>query len=304
MTTKYSLKTKEKLLDANNAGGKCGYKSREPCDDQGHGTHVASTAVGCNGYGVAPGARWIACRNMDRGVGSAETYLNCLNFFLAPHDLDRKNPDPSRRPHAVGNSYGCTDKEGCPKTAMTNAVEALRASGIFMSVSAGNEGPNCGTVRDPPALEPSVVSVGATDSNDQLAVFSSRGPCSVIPGMPAYRKPDLSAPGVQITAAYPGGKFKSLSGTSMASPHVGGSALLIASACPRIARNINLIQEILEKTAIPLKPEPPVYSGIGRNADGLCGTDGPDSIPNNFFGWGRIDVLSAVVYCSNMPAHL
>lgn len=66
----------------------CPVAGRVPCDDQGHGTHCASTAIGGSGYGVAPGARWIGCRNMDGGLGSTVTYLNCLNFFLAPHDLD------------------------------------------------------------------------------------------------------------------------------------------------------------------------------------------------------------------------
>ncbi len=67
---------------------KCPVAGRIPCDDQGHGTHCVSTAVGGSGYGVAPGAKWVGCRNMDAGLGSTVTYLNCLNFFLAPHDLE------------------------------------------------------------------------------------------------------------------------------------------------------------------------------------------------------------------------
>ena len=66
----------------------CPVASRQPCDDQGHGTHCLSTAAGLGGYGVAPGVKWIGCRNMDAGLGSTVTYLSCLNFFLAPHDLD------------------------------------------------------------------------------------------------------------------------------------------------------------------------------------------------------------------------
>lgn len=66
----------------------CPVAGRKPCDDQGHGTHCASIAIGAAGFGVAPGARWIGCRNMDAGLGSTITYLSCLNFFLAPHDLD------------------------------------------------------------------------------------------------------------------------------------------------------------------------------------------------------------------------
>jgi hypothetical protein len=269
---------------------KCGFASQVPCDDQGHGTHVTSTAVGAAGYGVAPGAKWMACRNMDRGVGSPETYLNCLNFFLAPHGLDGKGADPRHRPHVVGNSYGCPDSEGCSKHAMTAAVEALRAAGIFMSVSAGNEGPDCSTIADPPALEKSVVSVGATDNHDQLASFSSRGPCIV--GKETYRKPDVSAPGVRVLAAYPNNSYRALSGTSMASPHVGGAAALISALCPCIARDVDKIQSLLESTAVKLRPP--------RSDGPLCGGDKPDSVPNNYFGYGRINVLQAVRTCQNM----
>ena len=77
----------------------CPINSTEPCDDSGHGTHTTSTSVGINGYGVAPDAKWIACRNMDRGYGSTKFYLNCLQFFLAPFDSNGNNPKPSLRPH-------------------------------------------------------------------------------------------------------------------------------------------------------------------------------------------------------------
>lgn len=66
----------------------CPVAGRVPCDDEGHGTHCTSTAGGSEGFGVAPGAKWIGCRNMQAGVGSTVTYLSCLNFFLAPHDLN------------------------------------------------------------------------------------------------------------------------------------------------------------------------------------------------------------------------
>lgn len=206
---------------------KCGIACTEPCDDQGHGTHVMSTAVGSDGYGVAPDARWIACKNMDNGVGSPETYLNCLNFFLAPHDLQGQNPDPSKRPHVVGNSYGCPDSEGCSPHAMTAAMEALRAAGVFMSVSAGNNGPDCGTITDPPAIEPLGFSVGAVDRNDKVAPFSSRGPVSL--DGKTYIKPDICAPGVDILGAMAPSGFKKMSGTSMASPHVSGLAILMST---------------------------------------------------------------------------
>lgn len=86
-----------KQLENNKKSFGCPPNGKEPCDDCGHGTHTTSTAVGkqsqifssgTGGYGVAPGAYWMACRNMDNGVGSTSTYLNCLEFFLAPTDLE------------------------------------------------------------------------------------------------------------------------------------------------------------------------------------------------------------------------
>lgn len=265
----------------------CPVAGREPCDDQGHGTHVASIAVGADGFGVAPKARWIACRNMDAGVGAPQAYLACLNFFLAPHDLDGQNARPDLRPHAVGNSYGCPDSEGCSPRALKAAVEALRAAGVFMSVSAGNEGPGCGTVAAPPAVEPAIIAVAATNSRDELARFSSRGPVS-IDGQ-AWAKPDVSAPGVAVRAAFPPNDYRSLSGTSMAAPHVGGAAAVLMSACPCLERNVDDLQTLLQATAVHLKPP--------ANASPLCGNDTPDSIPNNYFGYGRINVLDAVRAC-------
>lgn len=275
------------------AGGRtqsrCGVASNEPCDDQGHGTHVTGTAVGGDGFGVAPGARWIGCRNMDNGLGAPVTYLICLNFFLAPHDLQGRNPRPELRPHVIGNSYGCPDSEGCSKRAMKAAVEALRAAGIFMSVSAGNEGPSCGTVDAPPALEPLVFSVGATDESDKLAPFSSRGPVT-IDGQ-QWRKPDISAPGVGILAAYPGDGMRRLSGTSMASPHVSGAVILLTANCPCLERDNERLQAILQSTAVHLMPPA---------GERLCGQDNAKSVPNNFFGYGRIDVENAVNVCREL----
>lgn len=130
------------------------------------------------------------------------------------------------RPHIIGNSWGCPDYEGCSKHAMTAAVEILRAAGVFMSVSAGNEGPECETIQTPPSFEPTVITVGAVDMSDDLAPFSSRGPVK-IDGV-TYRKPDIVAPGVGIMAAHLNGSYRRLSGTSMASPHIGGSVALMS----------------------------------------------------------------------------
>src|SRR5205814_2288001 len=76
-------------------GGSCGPNTLAPCDDSGHGTHTAGTTVGDDGFGnqvgVAPGARWIACRNMDQGNGTPATYTECFQFMMAPTDLNGNN---------------------------------------------------------------------------------------------------------------------------------------------------------------------------------------------------------------------
>ena len=133
-----------------------------------------------NQVGMAPGAKWIACRNMYGGVGRPSTYIECLQFFIAPTDLKGENPDPARAPQVISNSYGCPPSEGCAVHALQDAVEAVRSAGIFMAASAGNNGPACSSVQDPPGLEASVFSVGAVDANNLIAGFSSRGPVTVV----------------------------------------------------------------------------------------------------------------------------
>jgi hypothetical protein len=90
-------------------GGICGANSQVPCDDDSHGTHTTGTAVGDDGagnqIGVAPGAKWIGCRNMDVGVGTPATYTECFQFFIAPTDLNGQNPNPALRPHVMNNSW-------------------------------------------------------------------------------------------------------------------------------------------------------------------------------------------------------
>lgn len=110
---------------------------------------------------------------------------------------------------------------------MTAAVNILRAAGVFMSASAGNNGPECETITYPPSYEVNIISVGAVDMEDRLAPFSSRGPVR-IDGL-VYRKPDIVAPGVGILGAHLKGGYRKMSGTSMSSPHVAGSVALMST---------------------------------------------------------------------------
>jgi serine protease AprX len=265
--------------------------SSAPCDDYGHGTHTMGIGIGDDGLGnqigVAPGAKWMACRNMEDGVGRPSMYLECFQFFLAPTNLNGGNPDPSKSPDVVGNSYGCPigpppSGEDCQQDSLELAMNNLRAAGIFMAVSAGNTGPSCSTIVDPPAIYDSAITVGATDYFDEIANFSSRGPSTV--NSIQLRKPDLSAPGVSIRSSwqpdfYPFSNYAYESGTSMAAPHVAGAVALLWSALPPLRGNVDLTEAILEQSAMP------------RTTSQVC-LDG-DLVPNSVYGYGRIDVFAA-----------
>src|SRR5205823_12104896 len=114
-------------------------------DPYGHGTHTAGTMVGDDGgtnqIGVAPGAQWMACRSMDAaGFGSPDTYITCFEFMIAPWDLNGQNPDPSKAPVAVSNSWYCSiSLEGCTQSVLFSTVQAVRAAGIVPVVAARSE---------------------------------------------------------------------------------------------------------------------------------------------------------------------
>lgn len=267
-----------------NKANPCGYNSIVPCDDYGHGTHTVGTMVGgadADGkqIGMAPQARWIACRNMENGVGAPSTYLECLQFFLAPTDLTGGTPDASKSPDIIDNSYACPPSEGCSLDTFDTALEHVRAAGIFMAVSAGNEGSGCGTVDNPPGIEPLSFSVGAVDLSDTIAPFSSRGPAADS----GQVKPNLVAPGMGIHSAWRDGGYLTISGTSMAAPHVAGAVALLWQAFPELWRDIDATTQLLEISAIRL-PAP---------ASPVCGQDTPLSFPNNVYGFGRLDVARA-----------
>jgi len=265
-------------------GGSCGANSPVPCDDWGHGTHTLGTVVGDDGgsnqIGMAPGAKWIGCRNMNVGNGSPATYLECFEFFLAPYPLDGTpdQGDPALAPHVINNSWLCPPDEGCDADTLEAAVDTLREAGIVVVVSAGNSGSSCGSISNPPAIYQQSFTVGAFDhTNDQIADFSSRGPVTY--GGQTYTKPDIAAPGVDIRSSVPGGGYQDgWSGTSMAAPHVTGAVALLLSAAPSYAGRVDLIEQALTSTAEP-------------KSSSQCGDPNP---PNNVWGWGILDVLAAV----------
>lgn len=273
-------------LNGNGTNPACGFSSPQPCADGGHGTHTTGTGVGSDGgenqIGMAPGARWIACRNMEENVGRPSTYIECMQFFLAPTDLNGENANPDLRPDVVGNSYGCPSSELCSPHSLQAAMENLRAAGVFMAVSAGNNGPGCSTVSSPPGLEDSAITVGATNfQSSSIASLSSRGPVTI--DSSNRRKPDLVAPGVNVRSSWPDNMnlYTLSSGTSMAAPHVAGAVALLWSAFPDLRGNVDYTEYVLEDTALHL-----------TTSQG-CGGDGVTDIPNNVYGYGQIDVLAA-----------
>ena len=270
-------------------GGFCGPDSPEPCDDSDHGTHTIGTTSGDDGgtnqIGVAPGARWIGCRNMDQGTGTPATYTECFQFMMAPTDLNGSNANPALRPHVVNDSWVCPSSEGCTTRAeLETIVNNTQAAGIFVVASAGNAGPGCSTVADPPAIYSASFSVGAIDITNALASFSSRGPSTFY--TPDLLKPEISAPGVLVRSALRGTDtaYGHFSGTSMAGPHVAGVVALLWSARPQLSRDIAATKTVLENTANP---------GVTVSPE-TCGGTASTSIPNNSFGYGRVDALAAV----------
>ena len=273
-------------VNPNDASNPCGYDSLEPCDDDGHGTHTIGTAVGDDGganqIGVAPGARWIGCRNMDQGWGSPSTYLECFDWFLAPTDAAGANPDPSRAPHVIVNSWGCPPFEGCDAGAIAaigTAIANLRAAGIVVVASAGNAGPACSTIDEPPPMYAEAFVVGAASNTGDIASFSSRGP--VITASGTLLKPDLTAPGVGVRSALPGNSYGHLSGTSMAGPHVAGAVALVASALPLL--DADAYEAALRAGASPrLQPT--------QDCAGFSGS----LVPNAVHGHGFLDIPAAL----------
>jgi subtilisin family serine protease len=255
-----------------------------PTDAQGHGTHTLGSVLGTGGIGVAPGARWIGCVNLARNLGNPAVYLTCLQFMLAPFPQagdPMKDGDPAKAADVLNNSWGCPPLEGCDPEVLSPAAVALRAAGIFVVVSAGNDGPSCETVNAPMALYDSVLSVGAVDQAGALADFSSRGPVTVDGSR--RTKPDVAAPGVEVLSAWPGGGYNLESGTSMAGPQVVGVVALLWSAKPALLGDIDRTTQILEATARSPASQSRVTLPCGSRTR-----------PDNLEGYGIVDAYAAV----------
>jgi len=254
----------------------CSANGRTVCDNNGHGTHTMGTMVGDDGgsnqIGVAPRAHWIAAKGCESNFCSDSALLQSGQFMVAPTDLNGQNPRPDLRPHVVNNSWGTPVGSD---TFYQSTVQAWVAAGIFPAFSNGNNGPGCGTVGAPGSY-PESYGTGAFDINNNIASFSSRGP-SPLGGI---IKPNISAPGVNVRSSWNDLGYRTISGTSMAAPHLAGTIALIWSTngAPAFSRNIAATRAVLDQTAIDV-------------SNLTCGGSAGN---NNVWGEGRLDAFAAV----------
>jgi subtilisin family serine protease len=277
----------------NIVGDPCGNDSPEPCDGEGHGSHTTGTIVGDDGagnqIGMAPGAKWIACRMIDASDSSTPAIMiECMEFFLAPYPVggDPSQGDPTLAPDITNNSWHCPPELGCSPDTLQAAVEAQRAAGIQMVVAAQNAGPDCSTVLNPPGIYAAAYTIGAlTTGTDNITSFSSRGPVTVDGSN--RLKPDITAPGASIRSAVNSSDdaYAVGNGTSMATPHVAGAMALLWSAIPSLQNQIDASRAVLDNAAVHIDST-------------QCGDAGP---PNNVYGWGRLDIFAAVTGTTPTP---
>lgn len=255
-----------------------------PADNVGHGSHTMGTMVGGDGLGpsaddigVAPGARWIAAKGCGVIFCSEFRLIASAEWVLCPTRVDGSDPDCSKAPDIVNNSWGGSGGDNWYLT----YVRSWLAAGIAPVFSIGNSGPNCGTAGSPGDYN-LVAAVGATGDDDVLADFSSRGPGGFRP-----LKPDIVAPGSSVRSSVGSGDsaYAIFSGTSMAAPHVSGTLALLLSAKPNTGL-VKLANALRLGTVTDLGSPPGPQS---------CGTRSFDQYPNEIYGWGRLDALSSVI---------
>jgi subtilisin family serine protease len=244
-------------LNVNYAGGyDFANEDTDPLDDNGHGTHVAGIVAAEDNdmgvVGVAPDTSVYALKVLDgNGVGYWSDFIVALEWAVA------------NGIQVVNTSLGAdSDAPG-----VHEAVKVAHNAGIVLVAAAGNSGnpPGRGNSVMYPAKYEEVIAVAATDQNNIRAKFSSTGD-----------HVELAAPGVDIRSTYSGGLYATMSGTSMASPHVAGvAALIIASGVTDANANGRINDE--------------VRWTLQQTADDL-GIDGRDS----HYGYGLVDADDVV----------
>ena len=240
------------------------FEGAGPNDLMGHGTHCMGIIGGGNAsgtpIGVAPDVKFIVARIFPKkGSGSLSMVLNAMQWIADP-DGDFDTDD---RPDIISNSWGSASQTYL----WTPSLRWKKLLNIMPIFAAGNSGPRKRTVGAPGGY-PHVLAVGATDQNDELTSFSSRGFSYYF--RKKYTKPDVVAPGFKIYSTYLNQGYRYWSGTSMATPFVSGIAALILQAKPDIT--IPQLEKVLNEATIDM------------------GKKGKD----NLFGHGRIKAYEAV----------
>ncbi|MGW0817482.1 S8 family peptidase [Streptomyces viridiviolaceus] len=195
-------------------------------DRQGHGTHVLSTVGGSGAAsdgkmkGVAPGAELLNGKVLNDGGSGAASWIIAGMEWAVEQKAD-----------VVSMSLGSQVPTDCTDPMSVAAQRLAETSQALFVVAAGNSGPSLNAVSSP-GCAPGVLTVGAVDRDDSTAWFSSRGPAPFTHTL----KPEITAPGVGISAAAAGGRgvyaYQSMSGTSMATPHVAGAAAVLRQRHP------------------------------------------------------------------------
>jgi hypothetical protein len=251
-----------------------------PCDDNGHGSHVTGTILGSNPtrqVGVAPNATFIACKGfLSDGRATDDMILGCLEWMLAPTTTSGANPDPSKRPHIINNSWGSLNKHSY----YDSVIESLLAAGVTLVFSSGNEGPSCQTVGWPGAHS-EVITVGALGYKElTIAYFSS---CGSVPDE-TFVKPEVVAPGTQITSCshISNTGYSTMQGTSMATPAVTGVIALVWGMRPDLMGSHAKTKEYLLQLTQPIES---------------IGCSSTSNYPNNIYGYGMVNVQKIGHFC-------
>jgi len=240
------------------------YNDLTPTDTNGHGTHVMGTTIE-----VAKDSLWMASRGCGKFSCTTRELLESSEFLMCPTKLDGTNPNCEYRPHIINNSWGGGQGDDWFDDVIRNWLRV----GIVPVFAAGNSGPGCSTVNSPSDSVVNVFSVCATDINDNIATFSSRGPTK----NGVRYKPDICAPGVDITSSWIDNdkSYKTISGTSMATPHISGVIALLLEEDISLRYDYERLQnKVYEMVNTNLKP-----------TNNACGSS--TVFPNNYYGYGR-----------------
>jgi bacillopeptidase F len=251
-----------------------------PYDDHGHGTHTFGTICGGDGLGpfendigVAPGAKMIVAKAFNSSGAihpeAVDSAMQWLAYMKADSGYDIR---------AVACAWGWSNTTSLRWWDICNTWKSLQILPIFII---GNSGPDSGTAV---ALGnyPICIGTGGTDVNDTVTSWSSRGPApDLAPWNNSqywYRpnwnltKPDIVAPGVDIRSAIPGGGYQSMNGTNMSTTHVAGAVAILCQANPNLT--VTELYNILLDNADHPPPGAPY--------------------PNNTYGWGRLNIWTAL----------